>query len=615
MKPLIGKLAVLAGDEYKKLKGVRRQASFLEKEFSAMNSALQKLELMDELDPAAKDWRDHVREMSYDMENCIDDFMHQFIREDAEAGFVKRTVRHLKRLRQRHRITARIEELKALAIDANSRRKRYQIDDWKSSGSVSVDPRLRAVYHEAASPVGIEGPMEELANWLMDSEEKLKKPHMKALLNRIEAKLHMKDSSYTREIEDIIQDIRGHLKDKRVLTLDGDYEDLTIDLTCIKQLLELSFPSDIIHLPHLSNLCLPSGAPAIQGVENMKSLRTLLGFDLASSSVKDIRGLGELTNLRELSCRGNLDTSKIDSLACSVGKLHNLKYLDIFTGNSVTDRSNHLGLLYNPLKHIEKLVLLTWEFPRVPKWTGDLHCLRILYLRAMKTSADDVHIFGKLPSLVCFELKMKQIASEQAVFSKGVFPVLQHFGFWTAKGDVMAFLVFEKGAMPKLRTLDLKVFGERLRVTTGNTTSFNSDFPNDNFFPDIDNLFGNLNMGENQDVAAANITAAAAAAANAGRNALELCASQLHGGSFYTAVSESLVNSFERIVVRVVQEIMKHQYSPSGPALGTHQGEIPFQTRPQLPFALAAPEPQSSPAYVVYHYKKSSNRQRLKIVR
>jgi hypothetical protein len=64
--------------------------------------------------------------------------------------------------------------------------------------------------------------------------------------------------------------------------------------------------------------------------------------------------------------------------------------------------------------------------------------------------------------------------------------------------------------------------------------------------------------------------------------------------------SESLVNAFERIAVRVVQEIMKHQYSPSGPILGTHQGEIPFQTRPPLPFALAAPKLQGSPAYVVY---------------
>jgi hypothetical protein len=36
--------------------------------------------------------------------------------------------------------------------------------------------------------------------------------------------------------------------------------------------------------------------------------------------------------------------------------------------------------------------------------------------------------------------------------------------------------------------------------------------------------------------------------------------------------SESLVNTLERVAVRVVQEIMKHQYSPTGPALESHKG-------------------------------------------
>ena len=42
-----------------------------------------------------------------------------------------------------------------------------------------------------------------------------------------------------------------------------------------------------------------------------------------------------------------------------------------------------------------------------------------------------------------------------------------------------------------------QVFGERLRATTGNTTSSDDEFPNDDFFQDFDNLFGNLNMGDN----------------------------------------------------------------------------------------------------------------------
>ncbi|KAK1681490.1 hypothetical protein QYE76_042338 [Lolium multiflorum] len=64
--------------------------------------------------------------------------------------------------------------------------------------------------------------------------------------------------------------------------------------------------------------------------------------------------------------------------------------------------------------------------------------------------------------------------------------------------------------------------------------------------------------------------------------------------------SESLVNTLERVALRVIQEIMSRQYSPSGPALGTHQGEVPLQSRPPLPFALAAPEAPNSSAYVVY---------------
>ncbi|KAK1681144.1 hypothetical protein QYE76_041992 [Lolium multiflorum] len=64
--------------------------------------------------------------------------------------------------------------------------------------------------------------------------------------------------------------------------------------------------------------------------------------------------------------------------------------------------------------------------------------------------------------------------------------------------------------------------------------------------------------------------------------------------------SESLVNTLERVALHVVQEIMKHRYSPSGPVLGTHQGEVQLHTRPPLPYAMASPQQQGSPAYVVY---------------
>jgi hypothetical protein len=60
------------------------------------------------------------------------------------------------------------------------------------------------------------------------------------------------------------------------------------------------------------------------------------------------------------------------------------------------------------------------------------------------------------------------------------------------------------------------------------------------------------------------------------------------------------VNALECVALRVVHEIMKNQYSPSGPTLGSHKGELPFQAKPPLPYTFAAPESQGSPANVVY---------------
>ena len=57
-----------------------------------------------------------------------------------------------------------------------------------------------------------------------------------------------------------------------------------------------------------------------------------------------------------------------------------------------------------------------------------------------------------------------------------------------------------------------QVFGERPRATTGNTTSSSDDdFPNPDFYPDIRDLFNDLNMGDNDTAAAAAADAAPAA--------------------------------------------------------------------------------------------------------
>nr|ALO70040.1 NBS-LRR-like resistance protein [Oryza sativa] len=104
MNPLMAKLTTLMGDEYKKLRGLRKQVSFLKDELTTMSAFLEKLALMDddddgELDPLAKDWRNHVREMAYDMEDCIDDYFtshldHRY--SSSDAGLIRKIARRLR---------------------------------------------------------------------------------------------------------------------------------------------------------------------------------------------------------------------------------------------------------------------------------------------------------------------------------------------------------------------------------------------------------------------------------------------------------------------------------------------------------------------------------------
>ncbi|PNT65859.1 disease resistance protein RPP13 [Brachypodium distachyon] len=843
MNPLLGKLTALLGEEYKKLTGVRKQASFLKDELSAMKALLDKLELMDEPDPLAKDWRDHVREMSYDMENCIDDFIHDLGvgGADAKVGFVRKTAQRLRRLGRRHKIADRIEELKVLALEVNERRLRYKVDDYinSASGAVPVDPRISAIYKEAAGLVGIDGPREEIVNWLTASVRKLnvvsivgfgglgkttlakqvydeirgkfecmafvsvsQRPDMTSLLSGLQLKLRVDESRRAHEVTDIIDRLREHLKNKRYLivvddlwdqsawdtircvfpegdnggtvivttrlddvacaachdhhgyiyrmkplakedskrlffsrvfrsedgcppqfqevstqilkkcgglplaiitiasllasrqarsrsdwesikdslgtnlaaypTLEGmknilnlsyinlplrlracflylgmypedreirrddltrqwvaegfvsgphgadleevaksyfnelinrsmiqpgkenmygevdycrvhdlmldlilskctennflsaahgyeemermhgcnykirrlslslsaggaatpgltapatslsqvrsfarfgdskytpplclfeylrvlvfefsGYLDMTIDLSAIGHLFLLrylkvsaesasinlpvevkglvhletlemsclsaqSLPSDVVCLPNLFRLILRCDNGLPQGIRNMKSIRTLHCFGMWKSSVEDIKGLGELTTLRDLQLEsrygGGLTEDGVDALVSSVGKLRGLKRLSLDCQRARYDHRLE-SLPDHPLPRIEVLDLRWWRLVRVPQWIGGLRCLQVLYLSIAQFSSENVRVPGMLPSLVDATFEVVDIPQDKVVVGTGLFPALERVDFCAREEDATAYLGFEAGAMPKLRTL------------------------------------------------------------------------------------------------------------------------------------------------------------------
>nr|ABA97408.1 NB-ARC domain containing protein [Oryza sativa Japonica Group] len=136
LSTLLPKLSLLIQGEYKLLKGVKGGISFLKDELSSMHTLLVKLANNEEkLDEQVKDWRNKVRELSYDIEDCIDLFLHKVSSSNAKAGLVRKMAAKIRKLCH-----------------------------------IQIDPRLPVLYVEAEKLVGIDGPREKIIEWLENDE-------------------------------------------------------------------------------------------------------------------------------------------------------------------------------------------------------------------------------------------------------------------------------------------------------------------------------------------------------------------------------------------------------------------------------------------------------------
>ena len=157
MKPLLSKLNKLLQEEYVKLKGVRKQIRFLRDELSAMSATLEMLADAEQLDPEVRLWRDKLRELAYDLEDCIDAFMARVDHgHDGGTGFKK----YLKRLIARRDIANQIQELKASVMEAAERHRRYDFAQLKHNSSTS------SVDEDIEKLVGIDVPKKRIIELL-----------------------------------------------------------------------------------------------------------------------------------------------------------------------------------------------------------------------------------------------------------------------------------------------------------------------------------------------------------------------------------------------------------------------------------------------------------------
>ncbi|KAJ1277226.1 hypothetical protein BS78_05G279000 [Paspalum vaginatum] len=184
MASLAVKLNSILMPKYELMTGARADVLFLRAELESMHAFLEKLSTVRDPDTQVKTWTKEVRELAYDIEDTMDEFLHRADTQGARAnressGFLgfKRRVTWLVGTAWTHlRLTNELKALKARTIEVSERRSRYKFDEdiWVPEGHMGADPHINTLYADVPDLVGIESPVNNIVEWLMGGPTTLK---------------------------------------------------------------------------------------------------------------------------------------------------------------------------------------------------------------------------------------------------------------------------------------------------------------------------------------------------------------------------------------------------------------------------------------------------------
>nr|CAB3466603.1 unnamed protein product [Digitaria exilis] len=403
---LLGKLGDLLTARYKLLKEAKGQVMFLKAELESMQAFMKKISDAEEPDEQDKCWAKEVRELSYDIEDSVSEFMLCVERDSSRPRgfkeFISRSTKLLTTMNIRHQIAKEFEGLKIRVKEVSERHTRYKMDDVapKENNTTidlcTIDLRLLALHAETASLVGVKGPRDQLIQ-LMDEEG--------AAANQLK-----------------VLSIVGF----------GGLGKTTLANEIYRKLEEKFHCQAFISVSQKPNI--------------RKILRTILS-QVGFVAPKDV----------------NIEMWEESELIIALKKfLLDMRYLIVI--DDIWDASawDIIGYALPENKnvpasfsHLESFhARFDPLFSRIPKWIVQLHSLNDLRLTIEVVEDADVGLLALLPSLVYLHLHIEGAPKDRILIRQGsgLFPVLKRFIFACR---MISYLSFEAGAMPMLESLDL----------------------------------------------------------------------------------------------------------------------------------------------------------------
>ncbi|XP_058112842.1 disease resistance protein RPM1-like [Magnolia sinica] len=169
---LIQHLRPLLVDEVQLLKGVDGEVRELINEFDSIKSVLRDADARQDTDEGLKTWVKQIREVAYDVEDVLDEFMLSQAQE--QQGCIDFLCILIKQFMVRHKTASSIRDIKTRVSKIKERKDAYSLDSTgQTSNSKKKDPRPKALFVEEADLVGIDVPRKELIERLVNEDSRL----------------------------------------------------------------------------------------------------------------------------------------------------------------------------------------------------------------------------------------------------------------------------------------------------------------------------------------------------------------------------------------------------------------------------------------------------------